>query len=438
MKGNYLALGEKVDPEDFIICVYKTVTDNPLEKVANAVAAEETTGTWTDVSTFTEKIFERLGGRVIKVEPFNKPSKGKKAPKYKGPKGGTMTIAYPLEDFSPDVGGIPQLLSIVAGNLFGLSNVEKIRLEKMSLPTKYVGHFKGPKFGVQGMRDILDRKAGIPFVGTIIKPKIGLNAKEFAKYVYEAGMGGLTNSKDDETLVDQGFCPIADRTMEVADALDKIYSESGHRMVHAVNVSTRVDKIIELADKVQDLGARQIMIDYLTCGITALQALAEDPSIKVPIHVHRAMHGAFTRDPLHGVAMPVLSQLARLAGADSLHIGTFGVGKMEGSIEDSAQSKRLITEELTGLKPVVPVSSGGMYPGIVPPLIKAAGPDIQIQAGGGVSGHPGGVRAGAMALVQATEAAVQGIPLKTYAKKHKELKQALDKWGEVNAQNFSY
>ena len=136
--------------------------------------------------------------------------------------------------------------------------------------------------------------------------------------------------------------------------------------------------------------------------------------------------------------MPVLALLARLAGADSLHIGTFGVGKMEGSEEDSARSKRTITEELTGLKPCVPVSSGGMYPGIVPPLIKAAGPDIQIQAGGGVSGHPGGVRAGAKALVQATEATVKGISLKQYAKTHKELAQALDKWGEVNAKVFSY
>jgi ribulose-bisphosphate carboxylase large chain len=278
----------------------------------------------------------------------------------------------------------------------------------------------------------------MPFLGTIIKPKIGLKPEAFAKYVYEAGMGGLTNSKDDETLVDQTFCPLVNRVMEVADAIDKVRSETGHRMVHAVNISTRVDKIVELAHKAQDLGANQIMVDYLTCGITALQALSEDPSIKIPIHVHRAMHGAITRDPMHGVSMPVLALLARLCGADSLHIGTFGVGKMEGSEEDSGLSKKAITEELTGLKPCVPVSSGGMYPGIIPPLIKAAGPDIQIQAGGGVSGHPGGVRAGAKAMVQATEAAVKGVALKQYAKTHKELQQALDKWGEINAKVFSY
>jgi ribulose-bisphosphate carboxylase large chain len=349
-----------------------------------------------------------------------------------------VTIAYPIEDFSPEVGGIPQLLSIVAGNLFGLGNVEKIRLDTMELPSAYIKHFQGPAFGIEGMRSILDRKPGSPFIGTIVKPKIGLGPKDFANYVFEAGMGGLTNSKDDETLVDQSFCRLADRTMEVAEAIDRVRSETGHRMVHAINISTRVDKITELADKAQSLGATQLMIDYLTCGITAVQAVAEDPSIKLPVHVHRAMHGAITRDPDHGISMPVLAKLARLAGADGLHVGTFGVGKMESSAGDSELSKKAITQEMAGLLPTVPVASGGMYPGIVGPLIERAGADIQIQAGGGVSGHPGGVQAGAKAMVQAAEAAVQGIPAREYAKDHQELSQALEKWGEVRDDVFSY
>lgn len=424
MKRDYLALGQQVDGNDHVICNYKIVTDNPLEKVANALAAEETTGTWTDVATFTDDIFERYGGLVTNI--------------LKEDKGGIVTLAYPLDDFSPEVGGIPQLLSIIAGNLFGLSNVDKIRLETLHLPLKYIKHFQGPAFGIEGLRNMLDRKEGMPFIGTIVKPKIGLGPKEFANYVYEAGMGGLTNSKDDETLVDQVFCPISDRVMEVADAIDRVKGETGHKMVHAINISTRVDKICELADKAQSLGATQLMVDYLTCGITALQAVAEDPSIRLPIHVHRAMHGAITRDPEHGISMPVLSQLARLAGADGLHVGTFGVGKMEGSTGDSKLSTMALTYKMGVLLPTVPVASGGMYPGIVAPLIERAGPDIQIQAGGGVSGHPGGVRAGAKAMVQAVEAAVKGIPARDHAKDHQELAQALEKWGEVRDDVFSY
>ena len=52
-----------------------------------------------------------------------------------------------------------------------------------------------------------------------------------------------------------------------------------------------------------------------------------------------------------------------------------------------------------------------------------------IQVGGGVLGHPDGPRAGAMAVRQALEAIVKKIPLDEYAKTHKELARALEKWG---------
>ena len=62
-------------------------------------------------------------------------------------------------------------------------------------------------------------------------------------------------------------------------------------------------------------------------------------------------------------------------------------------------------------------------------LVRIGGKDIQIQAGGGVSGHPQGVRGGAMALAQAVDAAAAGIPARRYAKDHEELRLALEKWG---------
>jgi ribulose-bisphosphate carboxylase large chain len=229
-------------------------------------------------------------------------------------------IAFPVEDFSIDIGGVPQILSVIAGNLFGLESVSKLRLEDVFFPKAIQEMYRGPKFGVDGMRKLLDRPDK-PLVGTIVKPKIGLSPKDTAEYVYEAGAGGLTNSKDDETLTNQKFCPIEDRTVAVAEALDRLESE-GHKMMHAINVSTNGDRIVELAEKVQSWGAKELMVDVITCGFGAVQALAEDPSIKVPIHVHRTMHGAFTRDPLHGIAMLPITKLARMCGGDALHIRT--------------------------------------------------------------------------------------------------------------------
>ena len=405
---SYLHLGEPVDPDKYVVCKYRVTTDLPMEKAAEAIAAEQSTGTWTGISTLDKDIFDSLGARVVDIS------------------GDEIIVEFPTEDFSIEVGAVPQILSVIAGNLFGLGALKGVRLEDVTFPKEILNQFKGPKFGADGIRKALDRPEK-PLVGTIVKPKIGLNPKKTVEYVYEAGSGGLTNSKDDETLVDQAFCPIEDRTIAVAEALDRLESE-GHKMMHAINVSTRGDRIVELAEKVQSWGARELMVDVITCGFGAVQALAEDPSIKVPIHVHRTMHGAFTKDPLHGVAMLPLTKLTRMCGGDALHIGTLGVGKMSGSTKEDSNLTACLGNDVP-YKTVMPVCSGGVYPGIVEAIVKKAGNNVQIQAGGGVAGHPGGVRAGAMGMSQAVDAAFLGIPKEEYAKDHKELAVALETWG---------
>lgn len=399
-----------------VICVYKVTTKLPIDKAAKAIAAEQSTGTWTEISTRTDEIDRKLAGRVLSIEGIGKSE-------Y------LLTIEYPLDDFDPEVGGVPQILSVVAGNLFGLEDLKAVRLERMQLPREIVAAFPGPKFGAEGIYSQLGREPTRPLLGTIVKPKIGLNPKSTAEYVYRVGIGGLTNSKDDETLVDQKFCPILERTRAIAEAIDRLRSETGNRLMHAIHISTRPDRILELADRVISAGATELMVDVLTCGFSAVRILAEDPSINLPIHIHRTMHGAFTRNPHHGISMPVIALLVRMCGGDALHVGTFGIGKMYGDKREDLTSKKVLTEELYGRPDVLPVSSGGVHPGLLPKILKVAGTKVQIQAGGGVSGHPNGLEAGARAMNQAVDAFLKKRSLKRYAATHQELKIALDKWG---------
>ena len=407
---SYLHLGEPSDPDNYVVCKYRVSTDLPMEKAAEAIAAEQSTGTWTGISTLDRTIFDHLGARITSIE------------------GDVVTAEFPVDDFSIEVGSVPQILSVISGNLFGLGALKGVRLEDVTFPKAILEQFKGPKFGAAGLRKALNRPEK-PLVGTIVKPKIGLSPEKTAEYVYEAGAGGLTNSKDDETLVDQAFCPIEDRTVRVAEALDRLESE-GHLMMHAINVSTRGDRIVELAEKVQSWGARELMVDIITCGFGAVQALAEDPSIKIPVHVHRTMHGAFTKDPHHGVAMLPLTKLVRMVGGDALHIGTLGVGKMSGGKDESGNLAACLGDDVP-YRTVMPVCSGGVHPGLVGEIIKRSGMDVQIQAGGGVAGHPDGVRGGAMAMSQAVDAAFLGVPVGEYAKDHPELAKAIGAWGSI-------
>ncbi|MDR1955120.1 MAG: ribulose 1,5-bisphosphate carboxylase large subunit, partial [Candidatus Methanoplasma sp.] len=152
---SYMHIGEEIDRDAHVICRYRITTDIPIEKAAESLAAEQSTGTWTGISTLDEDIFRRYGAKIIEIE------------------GDNVSLAFPEEDFSIEVGGVPQILSVIAGNLFGLETLHGIRLEDVEFPSGIMKRYKGPKFGAEGLRKILDRPEK-PLVGTIVKPKIGL------------------------------------------------------------------------------------------------------------------------------------------------------------------------------------------------------------------------------------------------------------------------
>ncbi len=434
--NEFLALGERIGLEDWLVCYYYVEGSEGYTptNVAAAIAAESSIGTWTHVLTETKRAW-RFAGRVIDV------------------KGNYAMVAFPIELFEP--GNIPQLLSVVAGNLFGLKAIKNCRLLDIRLPKKYVRGFKGPRFGLEGIRKIVGTtKYRRPHVGTIIKPKVGLTPKITAKVGYEVAMGGIDHIKDDETLADQRkICPIERRLSKMMEALDKAKSETGKTVLYTVNVTHDNAKMIERAEELTEMGANAVMMDVITCGFPGLKELRG--AIKVPIHVHRCMHASFTRNRFHGISMNVLAKLVRLAGGDQFHIGTV-VGKMHGELAEVKASQAMLEAKVTkgvktafvpkfkefpnaeqrvfeqnwcGMKPVLAISSGGLHPGLVPEIVEKFGNDVGIQFGGGIHGHPDGSRAGTIAARQAVDAVMKRISLEEYAETHKELKRVLDHWG---------
>ena len=119
--------------------------------------------------------------------------------------------------------------------------------------------------------------------------------------------------------------------------------------------------------------------------------------------------------------------MARIIGVDQLHVGTV-VGKMSETKAEVLENIDACKAPLGGLKPVLPVASGGLHPRLVPALLETFGNDVVIQAGGGIHGHPNGTVAGAKAMRQAVDATLKRISLEEYAKTHRELKAALELW----------
>lgn len=412
-KGVFFAKPEDIEPENYVIATYYVESELPLPEAGGQIAIEESIGTWTEVTTTTAWIRDKLPAKVFRWEGENK---------------GVVSIAFPKELFDAETGGIPNILSIVAGNLFGLSALENVRLLDIEFPKEIASAFPGPKFGIEKIREIMDTlKDRRPHLGTIIKPKVGLSPKQTAEVAYKAAMGGVDLIKDDETLTNQKFCPLEERVTNVMEALDKAKEETGKNVFYAVNVTANVDQIMKLADTAIEHGANMLMLDVLTAGFSAVQMLAKDPSTDVPLHIHRTMHGAITRNPKHGIHMMVIAKLVRMAGGDQLHTGT-AAGKMEKTVVEVKKINDFLRSEWHNLRNVLPVASGGIHPGIVPPNIKILGGDLVINAGGGIHGHPMGTRAGAKAMRQAIDAYMKGIPIEKYAEMHEELTRALEVW----------
>lgn len=278
---------------------------------------------------------------------------------------------------------------------------------------------------------------------TVPKPKVGLTTKEHTKVGYDAWTGGIDFLKDDENLTNQNFNKFESRLKACAKARDKAEKLTGEKKDYFINVSAETNEMLRRTRLVKKYGFKYVMCDILTVGWAGLQTLREETQkLKMAIHAHRAFHASFDRNPKHGMSMLTIAKLSRLIGVDNIHIGTV-IGKLVGTKDEVLQIEDEITEQTEkplkseknilnqswyGLKDTIPVSSGGLHPGLIPQITKMLGKDIVLQLGGGIHGHPDGTHAGSKATRQAIEATIKKIPLNQHSKKNEELKQALNKW----------
>jgi len=419
VKKEFEFIDPKHKPKNDLVCLFKIKPNKiSLEKAANTVALESSTGTWTNVAGNELDYAKKLRAKVFSIK-----------------KNGWIKIAYPQELFEYD--NVPNILSSIAGNIMGMKAVKTIRLEDVSFPKVILKSFSGPRYGIEGIRKMLKIKSR-PLVGTIIKPKLGLNETHHAESAYESWKGGCDIVKDDENLSSQKFNVFEKRLVKTLEMADKAEKETGEKKAYLVNVTAETKEMIKRAQLVEKMGGKYVMIDILTAGWAALQTLRE-ANFKMAIHAHRAMHAAFDRNPEHGISMMVIADFARLIGVDQIHIGT-GIGKLEGKIKNIQaiqeeiekhkvkETKKRLKQNWGEIKSVLGVSSGGLHPGHVPFLIKHLGKDLVIQAGGGIHGHKFGTEAGAIAMRQAVDAVLKKISLREYARTHVELEEALKQW----------
>jgi len=421
--GLPLALPDGVDYDEYIIGTYLCCfpAQVPIPMLASAFAVEQSTGTWVPVPGETAAVRCQHVAKVLGV--YEAPDFEDTVPPGVQTRNWFIQVAYPLVNIGSQ---IPMLLTTVVGNISMAGNIKVLDVR---FPERYVAGFKGPQFGIAGVRELL----GVPkrpLLNNMIKPCTGYPLEVGAELFRVAALGGCDIIKDDELIADASFNSALGRVKRYMEIERQVYEETGEHTLYTVNVSDSVPKVFENAKRAVELGANAMMINYLAVGLPVMQALAEDPQINVPILGHMDVAGAMYMSPLHGISSHlVLGKLPRLAGADIVVIPA-PYGKAPVIPDKFKNAAKNLSFPLYHLKPTWPMASGGITPSMVPKLMSDLGPDIVIGSGGGIHAHPQGPVAGGKAFRQAIDATMQGIALKEYAKEHPELEAALKEWAD--------
>jgi ribulose-bisphosphate carboxylase large chain len=394
---------------------------------AEAMAGEQSSGTFVPIPGETPELKERSAARIEALEVVEEVSEPS-LPGAGRPKGDAsirrarVTLSWPIDNVGPS---LPNLTATVAGNLFELKQFSGLRLLDIRLPAIFAQAYGGPKFGVPGTR----RLAGIegrPIIGTIVKPSVGFGPQETAdltKLLCEAGIDFI---KDDELQSDGPGCPFDERVRAVMRVINEHADRTGKKVMFAFNLTGELDQMRRRHDLVLKEGGTCIMASLNSVGLVGMIELGR--FTELPIHAHRNGWGYLSRAPMLGWSHVAWQKIWRLAGADHMHVN--GLSNKFSEADDSviASARECLTPMFDD-KPclAMPVFSSGQSAKQAPGTYAALGSaDLIFAAGGGIMAHPDGPAAGVASLREGWEAAMKHVPLADYARDHSALARALE------------
>ncbi|HRU32299.1 MAG TPA: RuBisCO large subunit C-terminal-like domain-containing protein [bacterium] len=391
-------LGSKFSKEESIGLKFYIKTTGNLVKVAQDIARDETTGPWVGQGEPTQ-LFIRSQADVDRIERY-------------GEKEGVIYIRTPLSNISSETDPLYQFIMLaVGGPVLEFVYYQEVALLDFSFPRNFLERFPGPKFGINGVRKLLNLKDGEPIIGTIVKPCAGLTPREVAEKCYQSALGGVMFIKDDEKMLGPDYCPLEEKVKLVSQALKRAEEETGRKCLYAPHIVARADKIKDVAKRAIEWGATALMFNaVLGHTYEALSILAEDKEIDVPLYAHSGGRSGLSTGPRR-IDDTVIAKLLRYSGADFFQHGVFGMKEMHVASLDDGLLHNLVRvmREDVGVRDTIPVAAGGL--GVTNAGINLKehkderfGYSVALLAGSNILKHPDGPKAGATAMHQAVQA----------------------------------
>jgi ribulose-bisphosphate carboxylase large chain len=290
---------------------------------------------------------------------------------------------FPLDIFTP--GSFTHFLTVVMGGQMDIDLLKGCRLVDLDIPEKLIKSFQGPKLGIQGIRDKISAY-NRPLIGGIVKPKTGLSLDMLCRMVEAMVEGGIDFIKEDEILGEVEGAHLLDRIEAVNKVLD------GAKVIYAPAVNLPIAQYGEVAAALNE--SKNIFGYHLNVW-AGLDAFAYLSSLANRVSFYqKSGDGVITKETNnYSIAFNVWCLLARLAGADMIHIGMMG-GYLDESKEVLQKRLDALQNPCYGHKGTIPSFSCGATPAHVPMLQAAFGNDIMISAGGSIHSHKDGTTAG--------------------------------------------
>ncbi|WP_207422569.1 ribulose-bisphosphate carboxylase large subunit family protein [Desertivirga brevis] len=406
---------------------YYIETPYELEKAAQVLAGEQSSGTFVEVPGETEELKSRFAARVESITPLETVTEpaipGAKSPTGKYQRA-MLEVSWSIENFGYN---LPVLISTLQGNLYEITQFTGLKLMDIDFPDSYAEVFKGPQFGIEGCRG-LTQVYKRPLIGTIIKPSIGLSPEQTAELVKTLAEAGIDFIKDDELLSSSANSPFAKRVNAVMKVINDYADKTGKKVMYAFNISNEIDEMQRNYEKIVQSGGTCAMISLNSVGISAAKKICDNGALA--IHGHRNGWGMMNRHPLLGIEFPAYQKLWRLAGVDQIHVN--GIENKFWESDDSVvRSIEACLKPMFGGFSVLPVVSSGQWGGQAPETFRRTKTvDLLYMAGGGIMGHPFGPTGGVKALHQAWEGAVEGLSVEQAAEKYPEFRKSVEKFGK--------
>jgi ribulose-bisphosphate carboxylase large chain len=301
-----------------------------------------------------------------------------------------------------------------------------VKLLDIQFPDGFLAQFEGPRFGIQGIRDLLQVYDRPIFFG-VIKPNIGLPAEAFSEAGYKGWIGGLDVAKDDEMLADMDWCSLERRSALLGEARRCAEQATGQRKIYLANITDEVDRLCDLHDLAVGNGANAVLVNAMPVGLSAVRMLRRHA--RVPLIAHFPFTASFSRMRNYGIHSRVMTKLQRLAGFDAVIMPGFGERMMTPEPE-VLENVEACVQPMGGIRPSLPVPGGSDWAGTLERIYRKLGSvDFGFVPGRGVFGHPMGPEGGAASVREAWDACRLGLSVEHHAESSPELRAAIDAFG---------